>query len=66
MVQWFHSSPAYMVHKYKDLMKERQAQYGCGFERWQPNEMMWDIRNDPEYKKYFGNTQSTLEELIDS
>ena len=66
MVQWFHSSPAYMVHKYKDLMKERQAQYGCGFERWQPNEMMWDIRNDPEYKKYFGNRQSTLEELIKS
>tara|TARA_B100001094_G_scaffold88543_1_gene84660 strand:+ start:771 stop:1661 length:891 start_codon:yes stop_codon:yes gene_type:complete len=66
MVQWFHSSPAYMVHKYKDLMKERQAQYRCGFERWQPNEMMWDIRNDPEYKKYFPNQNLTLEQLLNS
>ena len=66
MVQWFHSSPAYMVHKYKDLMKERQAQYGCGFERWQPKEMMWDIRNDPEYRKYFPNQNLTLEQLLNS
>lgn len=66
MVQWFHSSPAYMVSKYKSLMKQRQDTYGCGFERWQPNEMMWDIRNDPEYKKYFPNQNLTLEQLLNS
>ena len=66
IVQWFHSSPAYMVSKYKKLMKEKYIQYGSGFERWQPKETMWDIRNDPEYKKYFKNQNLTLEQLLNS
>ena len=63
IVQWFHSSPAYMVSKYKKLMKEKYIQYGSGFERWQPKETMWDIRNDPEYKKYFQNQNLSLEQI---
>ena len=45
-------------------MKEKYIQYGSGFERWQPKEPMWDVRNDPEYKKYFPNQNLSLEELL--
>ena len=64
IVQWFHSSPAYITHKYKDMMYKKHKKYGSAFERWQPKEAIWDIRKDPEYKKYFGSKKKSLEELL--
>lgn len=65
VVQWFHSSPSYVVSKYREEMRKKHQKYGCAFERWQPKEKMWDIREDPQYNKFLGNKKLTLEELLD-
>lgn len=64
LVQWFHSSPSYMLSRYKEEFINKNNKYGSPFERWQPTEKMWDIRKDPEYTKFLGNKKLTLQELM--
>jgi hypothetical protein len=53
MVQWFHSSPAYLFHRHLPLVKEYHKNYNAAYERWDPKNTPWPIENDPEYSKYF-------------
>jgi len=53
MVQWFHSSPAYLLHRHLPLVKEFHKKHNSTYERWDPKNNPWPIENDPEYSKYF-------------
>lgn len=63
VVQWFHSSPAYILHKYLPDFKERQRKNQNIFERWQPSMPIWDIRKDPQYNKLFP-TFTNMQEIL--
>ncbi len=52
IVQWFHSSPSYIVRRNLPKFKARWRQHGYLFERWKKNDP-WQIEMDPEYNKYF-------------
>ena len=52
MVQWFHSSPSYIVHRNLPQFKERARHQGELFERWK-KESLWQLDMDPDYGKYF-------------
>jgi hypothetical protein len=52
IVQWFHSSPSYYVHKHLDKFKEQFKNQNMIFERWKKDNL-WNIEQDPEYSKYF-------------
>lgn len=51
IVNWFHSSPAYIMHRRLDELKSNPRL----IERWtqKPQEDYWPIENDPDYNKYF-------------
>jgi hypothetical protein len=51
IVSWFHSSPAYIVHRHLDYYKNNSN----FIERWskRPINEYWLIENDPEYHNYF-------------
>jgi hypothetical protein len=51
-VQWFHSSPSYIVHRNLPQFKERARHQGELFERWK-KENLWQLDMDPDYGKYF-------------
>jgi hypothetical protein len=52
IVQWFHSSPAYIVSRNLPKFKARWRQRGYLFERWGGQDP-WELEMDPEYNKYF-------------
>ena len=52
MVQWFHGSPSYLVHRSLPQFKERNQRYGELFERWKKKNL-WQLDMDPDYGKYF-------------
>jgi hypothetical protein len=63
IVQWFHSSPAYIVHRNLEAFKRQyKNQNGLIFERWMPKMAAWEIEKDPHYKHYLGD-KSLLEIL---
>lgn len=53
VVQWFHSSPAYVLHRHLDKVKYYHKQHNASYERWNRNNNPWPIDFDPEYGKYF-------------
>lgn len=53
VVQWFHSSPAYILHRHLDRVKFYHKHHNAAYERWTTNNNPWPIENDPEYGKYF-------------
>lgn len=53
MVQWFHSSPAYLLSRHLDRVKFYHKKNNSAYERWNKNNTPWPIENDPEYYKYF-------------
>lgn len=59
MVQWFHSSPAYMVSRNLPKFKARWRQHGDFFERWKNNDR-WQLEMDPEYGNYFNTPLSEI------
>ena len=53
IVQWFHSSPSYILSRNIDLFKsERQKNNYSFFEYWQHTNP-WEADRDPDYSKYF-------------
>lgn len=63
MVQWFHSSPAYLLHRHLDRVKFYHRNHNAAYERWDRNNNPWPIENDPEFSKYFQKDfYSTLNE----
>jgi hypothetical protein len=61
VVQWFHSSPSYLLHRHLDRVKYFHKHYNSAYERWDRSNNPWPIENDPEYGKYFDqNFSDTL------
>lgn len=53
-VQWFHSSPAYIVNRYlEEFKKQYKIENNLIFERWKPSLTAWSIENDPTYYNFF-------------
>ena len=52
MVQWFHSSPSYIVGSNIDKFQNMWRNEGRIFEYWK-KENLWSLDMDPDYKKYF-------------
>ena len=52
MVQWFHSSPSYIVHRRLAEYRARWQRHGDFFERWKKSDP-WQIDRDPDYGRYF-------------
>jgi hypothetical protein len=61
VVQWFHSSPAYLLHRHLNRVKHFHKHFNTAYERWDRNNNPWPVDNDPEYNKYFN--KSFLETL---
>lgn len=59
MVNWFHSSPSYIVNKKLDLYKERYAQTNQVFEYWTKNNR-WTLDKDLDYFKFFDKPYDEL------
>lgn len=53
IVQWFHSSPAYLLNRHLPLVKEYHKKHNAAYERWDPKNTPWPIENDPKYSEYF-------------
>jgi hypothetical protein len=63
MVQWFHSSPAYLLHRHLDRVKYYHKHHNAAYERWDRSNNPWPIEHDPDYNKYFQKDfYSTLNE----
>lgn len=63
IVQWFHSSPAYLLHRHLPLVKEYHKEHNAAYERWDPKNNLWPIENDPKYFEYFNKPfYETLDE----
>jgi hypothetical protein len=52
IVQWFHSSPSYYVHKHLDKFKKQFKDEDMIFEPWK-DKNLWRLEDDPDYRKYF-------------
>ena len=52
VVSWFHSSPAYIIHRNWQNFKNNGYNY---LERWakRPEQEYWNIEQDPDYSLYF-------------
>ena len=59
MVQWFHSSPSYIVHRRLPEFKARWKSHGDLFERWKKCDP-WHIDRDPSYSRYFDRPLSEV------
>jgi hypothetical protein len=53
IVQWYHSSPAYMLHRHWGKVKEFHQAHKRILDTWRPRNNYWKFENDPEYNKYF-------------
>lgn len=53
IVQWYHSSPAYMLHRHLEKAKKFYKSYNRILDTWRPREKYWKFENDPEYSNYF-------------
>lgn len=56
IVQWYHSSPAYMLHRHWDKVKNFYKYHNRILDTWRQRNNYWKFENDPEYNKYFDNT----------
>ena len=56
IVQWYHSDPAYYIHRHLKEIKKFYKKNHDYLERWSvmPHDQYWPIENDPDYFKYFG------------
>lgn len=52
MVQWFHSSPSYIVSRHLPRFQAMWRQEGRIFEHWK-KENLWTLEHDPDYPRYF-------------
>lgn len=56
VVQWFHSSPAYMLHRHLDRVKFYHKNHTSAYERWNRSNNPWPIEHDPSYSLYFNKS----------
>ena len=56
IVQWYHSSPAYMLNRHWDKVKRFYKQNNRILDTWRKRSKYWAFENDPEYSKYFNDT----------
>jgi hypothetical protein len=59
MVQWFHSSPSYIVHRSLPKFQDMWRREGRIFEHWK-KENRWSLEMDPDYTKYFSEPLANL------
>ncbi len=59
MVQWFHSSPSYIVSRNLPKFQQMWRKEGRIFEHWK-NKNLWTLDQDPEYPKYFSAPLNTV------
>lgn len=62
LVQWYHCSPAYFIHRNLVQIKKDYKIDNRTNEAWGVTGTRWDIENDPEYSKYFG--ESKLRDML--
>lgn len=61
IVQWYHSSPAYMLNRHWDKVKNFYRSNRRILDTWRQREKYWQFENDPEYSLYF---QDNIENLL--
>ena len=62
LVQWYHCSPAYFIHRNLFQIKKDYKIDSRTHEGWGISGTKWSIENDPEYSKYFG--ESKLRDIL--
>ena len=62
LVQWYHCSPAYFIHRNLVQIKKDYKIDNRTNEAWGISGTKWSIENDPEYSKYFG--ESKLRDIL--
>ena len=53
IVQWFHSSPSYILKRNINLFKSERSRKGLPFFEYWQHKNVWEVDRDPEYSKYF-------------
>ena len=64
MVSWFHSSPAFMLHRNLEDTKNYYKTFNQVFDRWNREVPAWKINLDPEFKSVFGDKSKEVEEYF--
>lgn len=60
IVQWFHSSPSYILKRNLDLFKSERLKNGMPFFEYWQHKNAWEADRDPDYSKYFDIPYSEL------
>lgn len=63
IVQWYHSSPAYMLHRHLLKVKKFYKSYNKILDTWRSRDKYWKFENDPEYNNYF---KDSIENIINN
>lgn len=63
IVQWFHSSPSYILKRNIDLFKSERLQKNTSFFEYWQHTNAWEADRDPDYNKYFDIPYSELIKL---
>jgi hypothetical protein len=60
IVQWFHSSPSYILKRNFSLFKSERLDKGSSFFEYWKEKNAWEVDRDPDYSKYFDIPYSEL------
>lgn len=60
IVQWYHSSPAYILNRHWDEVKRFYKTHNRILDTWRQRDQYWQFEKDPDYNKYFSDTIANL------